>query len=730
MIEKQKATLMKRRKIAIVVSVTLVAILIPVLVFSIILSRTTPFYDVDETKYVIKYKDGEYALYDMDGNKVKVDGQYGYYVTDLGTLVELDNETGTYEIIAVVEAEGMEEYGANYRIMMFPNVEKKNIRSLEVVNSEGSFTFHRFNVATNQVDDSCDFIIKGSPFTSYNQELFGTLYTNAGYTLTTLKLEDPIKDENGEFSEYGLVPETRVDEEGNEYAYEPAYYILTDTSGNKHKVLIGDMLVTGEGYYVQYVDMSGGIETKRDAVYVFDTRTGDTMLSPIEYFVTPTLVHPMAVNTYTDVENFYISHKNSEAENGYEHIVGFSYIDMSLRENTINASIPYKFKLDSLKGYIPSADDITSALYYLYATEYEGVIKLGPSKEDFVKYGISKEVTDEDGNTNIEFAPEYIMSYEFDVRDSDNKVTGTIKQVVMISDKNERGNHYAYTLVYDKDGEKLLYSYNMIVEVKGHCLEFLSWNYSKWINPNYMLLDIPFCEEITITSPNYSASFTLDNSESDQSKQSNTDKLVVIGSDSNGNDMRTFSSLTVVDANSNVWEITASEITAYNSSGTKLTIETAYYAYNKIGNQVRCIKGMIGCKDGSTVEVTPDEVIVTATNGNKTTYIRYATPLFRDYYQNFIVSTIEHQYELTEEEENALINDPQNLLLTIIIKTTTGETREYKFYSLNSLKVTRKAYLTVNGNGGFCVLTNRVDKLVADTQRFFAFEPIDPNAKN
>ena len=487
------------------------------------------------------------------------------------------------------------------------------------------------------------------------------------------------------------------------------------------------MLVTGEGYYVQYVEMINGVESKRDAVYVLDTGMGTTMLAPIEDFVTPMIVHPMGVNTYTDVENFYISHKNSESTNGYDTIVGFSYVDMSLRENTINASNPYVFKVESLSGYMPAADDISSSLYYLYQTEYEGVTKFNPSREDLIEYGLAVEATDKDGKPSIEFMPEYILSYEYDTRDENNKIIDTIKHVVMISEKNERGNYYAYTLIYDKEGKDILYTYNIIVEVNGHCLEFLNWKTTKWINPIYMQLDIPFCEEITITSPSYSATFTLDNSKSDQSKKSNTDNLVVIAKDTNGNDIRTFSSLTVVDKSSNVWNITTSEINAYNSAGTKLTITSAYYAYNKIDNQVRCIRGQIECIDGSTVQVTPDEVIVTDARGNKTTYVRYATPLFRDYYQNLIVSTIEHHYEMTKEEEAALVNDPSKLLLTVTIKTTEGETREYKFYALNSA---RKAYLTVNGTGGFCVLTNRVDKFVSDAQKFFAFEPIDPTSKN
>ena len=41
----------------------------------------------------------------------------------------------------------------------------------------------------------------------------------------------------------------------------------------------------------------------------------------------------------------------------------------------------------------------------------------------------------------------------------------------------------------------------------------------------------------------------------------------------------------------------------------------------------------------------------------------------------------------------------------------------------------KKAYITINGNGNFYVLTNRVQKFISDAQRFFALEPIDPSAK-
>ena len=109
-----------------------------------------------------------------------------------------------------------------------------------------------------------------------------------------------------------------------------------------------------------------------------------------------------------------------------------------------------------------------------------------------------------------------------------------------------------------------------------------------------------------------------------------------------------------------------------------------------------------------------------------TTYVRYATDLFRRLYQTLTVSTLESSYELTAEEEAALIADPSKHILTITIKDVEGTETVYSFYALTS----QKTYITVNGSGGFYVLPSRVNKFISDTQKFFRFEPIDPDAKN
>ncbi len=718
---------MSRRVLAIIISASVIVVLIAAYFVVRNIVNTTAYTDVDQTKYYIKKKGGTYSMYDGDGFKLSVDEQYGYYITDAGTLIDLDGETGEYETVAVVDTEGNEVVGFNSRILMFPHIEKSNLRSLEVHNSSGTFTFYRYNINTGLVDDTCDFVIKGSILTSYNQELFASLYVSAGYTITTRKIIDPIKDGNGEFSEYGLVSETRTDEEGNEYTYTPAYYILTDKSGNKYKVIIGDKLITGGGYYVQYVSMENGAETKRDAVYVLGSDIEESLLQPIESFVTPTMVYPMSMNNYFDVDEFTIYRRNGE---DFKKVVAFSYIDLSLRENTIEASRPYQFNSENLDGYTPSSDNIDACLQYMYTTSFVGVKKLSPTDSDLVKYGLAVDSVDDEGKPTIDFNPAYMLSFYFDTTDSDGKFLSTIYQVVMISEKNEDGNYYVYTAVYDgstKSSDKeLLYTYDMIAEVEGYCLDFLTWEPYAWISSSYISLNIAYCDEITLSSPGYSATFKLDNSKSDQTNGTSSSNLSVHGTDSNGNDVYTFSTLTVTDTNGNQWTITPSEITATSPTGTSLTIETAYYAYNAMGSQVRVVSGYIACADGSRVQVTADNVIVTSPSGEVTTYLRYATNLFRRFYQTLLYASIEDSYPMTEEEENALISDESKWLLTITVKNSEGVTNTYSFYSLTS----RKAYITINGNGGFYVLPNRVAKFISDSQKFFANEIIDATAKN
>ena len=129
--------------------------------------------------------------------------------------------------------------------------------------------------------------------------------------------------------------------------------------------------------------------------------------------------------------------------------------------------------------------------------------------------------------------------------------------------------------------------------------------------------------------------------------------------------------------------------------------------------------------DGTTVEVNADTIVIEKPNGTKTTYTRFGTTLFRSLYETLVSSNIEGAYEMSEAEEEALLSDPSKHLMTVTVKTTDGTENVYRLYSLTS----RKAYLTINGNGGFYVNATRVQKMLNDVNRFMNNEAIDSSSK-
>ena len=735
-VEKQKAraTLLARRRRAIIIFSLISAALIAAAVIIVSFVRIVPFTDVDGTEYHVIKKYGKYGLYDTDGNKLEAEDEYSYFVTPAGTLVDVNADTGKTQIIAQVDTENGEANSERNQLLLFPKLGQKEISSIEVSNSFGSFTFWRYDLENDRPNNKSEFVIKESPLAPFDKELFSELYVYAGYAISEYKIADPIKDANGEYSEYGLVPEERIDEEGNPYTYQPAYYIITDMNGKSHKVIVGDMLVTGEGYYVQYVEMTASGEAKRDSVYVYEATAGNTLLAPIEKFVTPKVLEQMTANDYVDVEDFSIF-KYNEGSNTPEEIVNFTFIPLDERQASIRANKPYVFNGKTLAGYTPNADNISDALYNLYNTSYEGVCKLAPSDEDFVKYGLGKieTVTGADGKVTEELVltPKYLVSFYYDVTDSNDKKK-TVRQLMYVSDANENGNFYAYTFVYEgyPDGskeEEFLYVHDMIAEVSAHSFDFLTWNQTKWISNNYVDENIAFVDKIELSSSSYSASFDLDNSKSPQDGENVSSSLLTVwAKDSEGHDTTTFADIKVTDKNGFTWTITQSEITIVNSKGVSSTSDATYYAYNTLGRKVRCVNGVITCSDGTQVRVTPDAVNITSPNGSKQSYVRFSTPLFRQFFETLLVATIVDTYELTPEEEEALIKDDSKLIMSMTVTDTEGVVKEMKFYKLTS----RKAYITVNGEGGFYVMTDRVEKIVSDAQKFFSNTPIDATSKN
>ena len=572
----------------------------------------TTYEDVDGTKYKIMKKDGVYVVCDKDGYTLDLTTD-GYYITDASTLLEVDQETGKVEQYAIVDTEGNEVVGSNRRILIFPHTAKASIDSITVNNDYGTYTFYR--------DSDNKFQIKGFEGTTYDPELFSSLVVSTGYTLSMQKLAEPRKDENGQFSEYGLVSEERVDEEGNTYTYKPVTYTLTDISGNKYKMIIGDPIVSGAGYYAQYEG--------RSAVYILSNELAKTLLQPIETLVTPMIVYPMTMTTYFDVDNFTLMtydyegaaaagvdlskenmtpEEEAASEQFIKILTSFKYIDLTERENTERSSIPYVMSpLSGLSEYDAHSINIDSCLQSFYETTFVGVKKLGLTEKALRDYDLED--------------PRYVIFLDFQ----------DIEHWIYISDMTEQGTYYVACDVF-----------NMIVEIDRAYLSFLKWNEFDWVESTLLQLNLAFVESIDIDSPKYDVTFKMDNSASDQSS-------------------------TVSSAN----------------------------------------------------------IVVTATTNGTSKVVD--TDIFRDFYKTILYASMEGLCELSEkemEELRALPDSEADLVMTI--KSLSGRELVYRFYQYTE----RKAYMTINDQGVFYIINDRVQKLITDAGKSVDGIEIEATSKN
>jgi len=521
----RQRNMQRKQRMAIIFMVIAVVALVGALIAVDYLVDIYTFEDADGTVYYAKKNGGEYALYHKNGSMCDRDAD-GYYQTTLGTMVSVDAESGKCTVYAFVHTSGTEVRDYGEYVLMFKrltydkgstNDQSKVIKSIEVHNEYGSYAFER--------DTNGEFIIRGKRGIPFDKERFAYLAVACGYTLSTRRLENPKKLDDGstDYAEYGLAACKRgkleTDENGNEitvvYDYEPAWFVITTMTGESHKVIIGDKTVTGTGYYARY--------DGRDTVYVLGANGIEGyLLNTVESYVTPTIVYPMRSVDYFNVRDFMIygnigyekiytalyekygeveidkldeetkkqfneDYAKLFAENSKKYC-DFSYVDMEDRVGTLNAHSPYENRLEYAKGYYLNPDSLDVVLSSFYKTDFTGVVKLDPTTEELEKYGLVN--------------PAFVVMFYYETTDDEGKLAYA-ENYVQISRKSEDGLYYAYSEVYD-----------MIVAVRADCFEYLEWQEIKWYQTNYIQNDISFVDKIIIESPAFKVDFEIEDSAS------------------------------------------------------------------------------------------------------------------------------------------------------------------------------------------------------------------------
>ena len=481
----QKKVLIALVSIIALLAVTLVAVNYIVSIIPYV-DEGDPSDESDDHVYRAKKKGGVYSIYDENGLELPKNDD-GYYLAHSGTQLSLNPDTGAISEFAVVYVEGTEQVGGNSRILMFPQISQSNVARIEVKNSHGSYTFY--------TDENGNVQIKGfesdKVVIQYDKEKYVYLCVAAGYPLTTRRLDTDAVLKNG-YAEYGLVPETRVDANGNEYDYVPAEYTITSKSGEKYTVLIGDAIVSDAGYYVKLA----GEENK--SVYVMGNTNYDaSLLAPIEQMITPMITYPTTLTLCYYVEDFTVASYPDGNPEKPNVCVSFDYIDLLERENTMYSTEPYVPNVGGgyeYGGYRLSTNEISPILQALYDPNVTRICKLGITDEALEAYGLT--------------SPAHMIYYDLNVDSDGNNVPDTaVTNTLFISEKTANGTYYVASDICD-----------VIAEVDQSSLYFLEYETIDWVDANIFWINLAYLRSIEVSSPAYRSLITLDNSKTDQSK--------------------------------------------------------------------------------------------------------------------------------------------------------------------------------------------------------------------
>jgi uncharacterized repeat protein (TIGR02543 family) len=642
-----------------VVALLIVAFFVVNYIVSII-----PFTDFDGAEYKAKKVDGVYAIFDADGYKLETN-EDGYYLTQIGTQLKLDPVTGKITVFAAVATEGIEVAGAAQRILMFAQIKQANVVSLEVKNHNGSFKIYTKDITAEKKEIYIEGYEDGKYLVSYNPELYAYLCVAAGYPLTINKLPTDRVTELG-LAEYGLVSETRTDENGNEYEYTPIEYTITgalknaDGSWKKdadgkvvtvtHTVIIGDPVVGNGGYYCM---LKGD-----NKVYMMNNDNYEKALfQPIENLITPRITYPASINTCFNVENFLLGSCINGNRLNIDVDVAFDYIDLTMRSSTMYSAEPYQTGSGyryQFGGYRLHSDVLSTILQAMYEPSIAKICKLGIHKDDSVlaDYGLDK--------------PYKVLSYDLQLdTNGDVKFDSFVTNTLWISEKTENGTYYVYSELCD-----------VVAEVKQISMYFVEFDTLDWINPAVIWHNLAYLKTMDIISPSYSSHLEFDNSRSDQSENVNS-----------------------LDIQFTINGVTPDYIvykTAYATG--KITEENPVYNLRQFYKTLLSMTIGGDARVGDHFPLSEEEMA--------------ALRALDDSKCQLIISIDAEDYAKTTNPSYFPQNNKKQMV--------------FRFYRYSE----GRSYMTINGEGEFFVEASFVEKMLADAKRLEDGILIDSTAKN
>ncbi|MBO5269614.1 MAG: hypothetical protein J6B77_02430, partial [Clostridia bacterium] len=724
--KKPLGTYEKQKRTTIVLLIVAVVLAVCAVVAYYFVNLDKSSFEQGGVRYRVQMKDGEYVLTNAEGYTCEKTSD-GYYVTDDGMLMVAVKEDGTYAFYAAVEGleDGEEVYNrVAQTILIFPYVSRDNLQALTVHNEHGSYTVYR--------DESGGFRIKGAEdvLATYDPYKFSSLVTSTCGLIAQDKIIDPIVDENGTFSEYGL-------------ADSDTYWYVTTAEDKVYKAILGDRTPSGEGFYVQYVACSdpkfnedgsviSATESPRKAVYIIAPTTIDTsggtqafvdkpFHKPLEDLLSPQIVCNMTLSTYFDVHNFILMH-------GEEAFLAFDYIDIADRAHSELASYPFVMLLQEHKGLKPSSTQVLEALEKFCGTTFTQCVKLNPTTEELVEYGVltdpvhtyietddKNEVTlfcvrknedgsyalyDEemnlctvlengnfttpggaeiridqekgtgetvtgDGKWEYNYTSPYSIYFNFDVTENGDEYT--TEQMVQFSRITDTKSFFAYSPLY-----------GMLVEIPSYELEWLHWTLFDWVDSKLFDINIAFMDYLRLEFPNGEIhDFVMNNTESSQGAVAKiTEKKYT---DGNG----TVYSLKKVDGEYVLTKTSGPAhkhaVDAYfrieDTKADESKLFVSYFEMPSGGKSEGWFEGKLYVTSDNKYLVCDSEsgyfgVVKFAPASSDITVVHnnkdvVNVPIYRQFYQTLAYASIEQEHVLSDAEKEALLSDKDAFQLRV-----------------------------------------------------------------
>lgn len=349
------------------------------------------------------------------------------------------------EVDEPVETQFGESIGTLGKYRIYNKLERADIQKIEINNPLGNYAFTR--------GKDGEFVIEGLEDLPYNEKYLSALISVVGNPLALYK----VASNADRYEEYGLLDSD-------------TYWIVTDTSGNEYKVTIGYMTHTAGGYYVCYdgrdaVYMLGG--NIADALELTDggTSLDDTVLRPVEFYVTPVLIAGISQNDYYKADNFMLMR-------GGELFVALKNVD---KADQVNPDALVENILTYPAAYQPNSDFYYEVLKKVVTLCGDSTALAGADTEDYEKYGLND--------------PEYMISFE---------IEGT-GYVILAGEAQEDGSRYATSSLNS----------TVIAKVGADSFDFLDTELTSWISSYPFEYSITSVDTIEVTGKDIAFEYTL-----------------------------------------------------------------------------------------------------------------------------------------------------------------------------------------------------------------------------